>query len=266
MTTPLHKTCSNDSCPLTSEVDPSTLQLCSRCRLVAYCSKECQRASWPSHKPSCRAQNYILRVQLHPSEILSPPVERTLSCPAHLPFYALHMALQTAFGWATTHSFDFAVPDPEYKPPQDMMQHMMMLMKRHGNSSKGGMAGEDDPREYELRVVDPVEQTMFSGIDRMHEGQRKHPRTVEKRADKYALYQFFEDGRWKGEFVPFSSSFSFLILVSSKGPGDIHRGFTLLSECLSFHISLSQLCSLLTPVCFRTLSIFLPFFPFPFPT
>ncbi|CAN0472242.1 unnamed protein product, partial [Ectocarpus sp. 8 AP-2014] len=27
---------------------------CSRCRKVAYCSKECQRRDWKSHKPSCR--------------------------------------------------------------------------------------------------------------------------------------------------------------------------------------------------------------------
>lgn len=26
---------------------------CSRCRKVAYCSKECQRQDWKSHKPSC---------------------------------------------------------------------------------------------------------------------------------------------------------------------------------------------------------------------
>ena len=34
----------------------STLKLCSRCRNVSYCSKSCQQAHWPIHKPRCRSQ------------------------------------------------------------------------------------------------------------------------------------------------------------------------------------------------------------------
>jgi hypothetical protein len=29
------------------------LRLCGRCRTVSYCSRECQRADWPLHKPAC---------------------------------------------------------------------------------------------------------------------------------------------------------------------------------------------------------------------
>jgi hypothetical protein len=31
------------------------LELCSACRLAYYCSKKCQVADWPRHKPVCRA-------------------------------------------------------------------------------------------------------------------------------------------------------------------------------------------------------------------
>ncbi|KAJ7041998.1 hypothetical protein C8F04DRAFT_1208237 [Mycena alexandri] len=31
----------------------SDLQLCSRCRLIHYCSRECQRSAWPMHKLVC---------------------------------------------------------------------------------------------------------------------------------------------------------------------------------------------------------------------
>lgn len=53
-----------------------------------------------------------------PGRITDPAVVRTLSCPADAPFYALRLALQTAFGWSTTHSFDFAVTDPAYQRRQ----------------------------------------------------------------------------------------------------------------------------------------------------
>lgn len=33
--------------------DQSTLSVCSRCRKVFYCSKECQRAHWGTHKTTC---------------------------------------------------------------------------------------------------------------------------------------------------------------------------------------------------------------------
>ncbi|KAL9185966.1 hypothetical protein ACHAXT_003743 [Thalassiosira profunda] len=36
-------------------MDRSTLKSCSLCKLTQYCSKECQRRHWPSHKDECAA-------------------------------------------------------------------------------------------------------------------------------------------------------------------------------------------------------------------
>lgn len=36
--------------------DNSQLFRCSRCHRVVYCSKDCQRTAWPSHKQACNAQ------------------------------------------------------------------------------------------------------------------------------------------------------------------------------------------------------------------
>ena len=33
------------------------LSVCSGCRLVRYCSKECQKGSWPTHRVACKAAN-----------------------------------------------------------------------------------------------------------------------------------------------------------------------------------------------------------------
>lgn len=179
----------NSTCP-TRQPDrkaddpPTNLLLCARCKTAAYCSKQCQAEAWPVHKLKCHPQNYILRFQLHPGKITNPPVIRTLSCPAQACFYDLHLALQTAFGWARTHSFDFAVLDPDYVPQEQSLLDLIEMTKR---MSMPGADGRDPlaKREYLLRVVDSVPQSGFSGIDRMHEGQRRHPGTVEKNSVDY---------------------------------------------------------------------------------
>lgn len=183
--------CGNSDCTKSSP-DPDSLQWCSRCRKTAYCSRECQSAAWSSHKGACFRPNYIIKFHLSPGHITNPPVTRTLSCPAHAVFYMLHLALQTAFGWATTHSFDIAVLDPNYREPADAVE----ALTRH-SIAMSQQVSPSDPREYIFRVVDPVEHTMFSGIDRAHEPTRRHPNTLEKKADKYKLFQLLDDAQFQ---------------------------------------------------------------------
>jgi len=146
----------------------------------------------------------VVEFQLAPEHINNPPVARTLSCPAVTVFYHLHMALQVAFGWATTHSFDFAVQDPDYVPAADVMEHIQRLM---ATRRPDGQQDATAPREYLFRVVDPVQQTMFSGIDRMHEGSRRHPNTPEKMADNYKLFQLFDDAKYQGRQIIYTYDF-----------------------------------------------------------
>jgi hypothetical protein len=40
-------------CDWCGNTDPNRLKHCSRCRLVHYCSKDCQRDGWKAHKPAC---------------------------------------------------------------------------------------------------------------------------------------------------------------------------------------------------------------------
>lgn len=196
--------CGNPKCTTTSSPSPSTLQKCGRCKKEAYCSRACQAAAWPQHKRACVRPNYIIKFQLSPEHIKDPPVTRTLSCPADALFYHLHMALQVAFGWSTTHSFDFAVANPDYVSPfaggggggpdfGALMEHIKRMDPARGTDPS-------DPQEYLFRVVDPVEQTMFSGVDKMHEGGRRHPNTHERKADSYRLYQLFDNPKYQGKF------------------------------------------------------------------
>lgn len=57
--------------------------------------------------------NYIVKFQLAPEIIVDPPVTRTLSCPPKMSMYALHEALQIAFGWTERHSFQFDFEQPD---------------------------------------------------------------------------------------------------------------------------------------------------------
>ena len=43
------KECGEDSCKKTGGMN------CSRCKMVSYCSKECQKKDWKRHKKSCNA-------------------------------------------------------------------------------------------------------------------------------------------------------------------------------------------------------------------
>ncbi|KAM7206105.1 plasmid p 4b orf-3 family protein [Naviculisporaceae sp. PSN 640] len=230
-TTPeaLPKKCGNPSCPSKSSDDSqSNLKTCARCMTVAYCSPKCQASAWPTHKSQCRPQNYILKFQLHPGDIVNPPVERTLSCPAHYSFYVLHLALQTAFGWATTHSFDFAVLDPDYKPrASETGNPLLDLIEMTERMSMPGNEGRDPlaPREYLLRVVDAAPDSPFSGIDRMHEGKRRHPETVEKDSSQYLLYKFFEDKKYQGKQMVYTYDFGdnwehYMTIVGRAPPTD----------------------------------------------
>ncbi|KAK4442279.1 plasmid p 4b orf-3 family protein [Podospora aff. communis PSN243] len=164
-------------------------------------------AAWPSHKASCKRRNYIIKFDLHPEHITSPPVSRTLSCPADAPFYTLHMALQVAFGWATTHSFDFAGVDPDFDPDAAGMDLLAMIQQRMRLDQNGGMPAASDPREYLLRVVDPVQTQGFGAVDRMPEGPRRHPGTVEKKSDKWKLWQLFDDAKYQGHKMVYTYDF-----------------------------------------------------------
>ena len=54
-----------------------TLSSCSRCGLVKYCSRDCQRAHWKEHKPLCipkadRIPQPVRTPQVHLVHILQP--------------------------------------------------------------------------------------------------------------------------------------------------------------------------------------------------
>ena len=37
----------------TAETKEAKLKKCARCKMVAYCNRDCQKAHWKEHKPDC---------------------------------------------------------------------------------------------------------------------------------------------------------------------------------------------------------------------
>jgi len=56
--------CSNPACPNDDHIlsidETKSLSHCSRCRISAYCSHECQKQHWPQHKVHCKKKEVLL--------------------------------------------------------------------------------------------------------------------------------------------------------------------------------------------------------------
>jgi hypothetical protein len=188
-------TCGNPNCN-SSTSGTSTLQLCGRCKDAVYCSRECQAASWPSHRAHCKRQNYIIKFRLCPGVITDPPVIRTLSCPATATLVQLHQALQIAFQWAGIHCYDFTVDNPQQYIPIPSRGSIF-------DSLPGEMrwfydwrcASEQVPRRHLLRVVSAIPAYSIHDVDAALEGLRVQPTTEVKRAKGLKLFQFLEHER-----------------------------------------------------------------------
>ncbi|KAM7208544.1 Protein MM3350-like domain containing protein [Naviculisporaceae sp. PSN 640] len=168
------RNCASPYCKAPFAEPDLTWKECPRCRVLAYCSANCKVGD-KAHKTVCTPDNYVLRVQLLPREIVNPPVERTLSCPATATFYQLHQAMQIAFGWASSHLFDYTAKTDSHK----------------------------------LRVFDPDDEHAdfpdydmadFMAEDRARRGlpPARPTRTKEKRASAYyRLWKHFEDEKYQ---------------------------------------------------------------------
>jgi hypothetical protein len=101
-------------------------------------------------------------------------VRRTLSCPASASFLELHYALQAAFGWSTTHTFDFKIKDPAAPPPPelDVFQYIERMKAGIGQ----GPPVDVGPRQNFLRIV---QDSAPYAVDGVHNGARVHPQTPE---------------------------------------------------------------------------------------
>ncbi|KAK5120574.1 hypothetical protein LTR85_006230 [Meristemomyces frigidus] len=118
-------------------------------------------------------------------------------------FHQLHEALQVAFGWASTHTYDLNVLDPEFDTTQDDSADAMVNMIRQ--MTQGTSAS--DPREYVLRIKDDRSGMDMIHVDRMHDRNRQHPRTKEKSGLKTKLFQVLDAPEYRDERIVYTYDF-----------------------------------------------------------
>jgi hypothetical protein len=65
-------------CEKSARLDGSSLQHCSRCKSVYYCSKDCQKIHWPAHKRGCVPSNASSRAVSSAPSPSSPSPNSTI--------------------------------------------------------------------------------------------------------------------------------------------------------------------------------------------
>lgn len=163
---------------------------------MAILGVECQKADWSTHKTICKAPSYLLKITLCPGHINDPEITRTLNCPSSATFAQLHLAIQIAFRWASTHSYDFQARDPDTKDDQVDGE---TAMARYIAIALGNKAVDRGPPKSFVRFTEPgADMSPGFGVDMMHAHQRQHPKTPETEANKVKLGQQFERKELKG--------------------------------------------------------------------
>ncbi|KAH8674598.1 MM3350-like domain-containing protein [Tricladium varicosporioides] len=200
-------------CAVCSAAETSNRKLlyCGRCKQTKYCSKSCQQEDWKGHKRSCKAQNYLLKVDLYPEEIRDPSISRTLSCPANANFDQLHDALQEAFGYTNIHTYDFKIKDPNAEPEPvldpGMETHRKVMWDR---AQKDNSIYDWCPRQNLLRIVeqDPLLPDKGIGIDFQFNSRRRHTKTPEVYSDEIKLYEVFDDKEYLNAPIQYEYDFN----------------------------------------------------------
>jgi hypothetical protein len=113
----------------------------------------------------------------------------------------LHEAFQIAFGWATTHSYDFKIRDPTAGPELkiSMDDYVRILENRAGEN-------EDvwGPRQNFLRIVDVDGHS----LDMIYMKLATHPATPEVSSTKITLVKVFENKDYKNAKIEYEYDFT----------------------------------------------------------
>ncbi|KUJ09650.1 uncharacterized protein LY89DRAFT_740729 [Mollisia scopiformis] len=197
------------SCAACSKAESDLVRLlsCARCT-------ECQATHWPMHRSECKAPNYLLRISLFPSEIQNPSVTKTLSCPSSATFSGLHEAIQTAFGWAGTYTYDFKIKDPnaEPEPEFDLTTYMARRMAQDSARNSGRAVPDSGPRQNFPRIIEeapygPGRPLGGKGVDHMQNQDRVHSQTPEVKSHKIKLGKVFENKEYEEAVIEYEYDF-----------------------------------------------------------
>lgn len=81
----------------------ASLLVCSRCKVVSYCSSTCQKTDWPTHKPYCRADGPAALTKMAITRFLSDPSKGQLQFIIAIAYYAQEVATDDEGKSVTVH-------------------------------------------------------------------------------------------------------------------------------------------------------------------
>lgn len=164
--------------------------------------------------PSIRRPNYLLKFHLEPKDIVDPAIHRTLSYPSTATFADLHRALQIAFGWADTHTYDFKIKDPVIEAAWAAKEASMGLLDYIRRVERADRFGDcSGNKQCLLRIVEdkpagrPLTSSGQPKVDFMHDGNRIHPKTPQKTGSKVRLFQVFDNDKYQGKPMEYEYDF-----------------------------------------------------------
>ncbi|KAK7689834.1 hypothetical protein QCA50_006473 [Cerrena zonata] len=94
-----------------------TLQKCSKCKAAKYCSRECQKADWATHKPSCNNNSELAEALKEQDNTPMGLIDRIM-LPDNMSLYELDQRLakwvkfhNAMLMWATIHALGIPVSE-----------------------------------------------------------------------------------------------------------------------------------------------------------
>lgn len=147
-----------------------------------------------------------MKVHLSPNDITGPLIISTFSCLAIATFEKFNRTLKPAFGWASTHSYDFKVKDPQVEAEAaaaDDNDATLRMTRRIGAGGGPMPDSSPDAPPYPLRVEEEPRDGPFSGlgVGIMHKVHRKKPLTPEKKSTQIHMHDVFDKQQYQG--MPF---------------------------------------------------------------
>ena len=140
--------------------------------------------------------NYLLKIDLEPGNITSPRISRTLSMPATSTFNELHHAIQAAFEWDDSHTWEFTIwSTTKLSQNNSLRGHKLLNLANYSIASREE-ENSNDPRH----IQEDLQRLKTGQSFGRHKIPKKEVRTTR-------LCEILERSRYNGKLISYLYDF-----------------------------------------------------------